>query len=137
MSKLALLGLCLLLPGMAGAQTQDNWSQDDTVQDDSARDAVALGTGAMLRGVDKVSGYVTDIELANGGVGAFERLTVELGECRHPSDDAALDAYAFLTIRDTQSGEEFFSGWMLASSPALNAMEHPRYDIWVLRCKTE
>ncbi|MGB0800115.1 MAG: DUF2155 domain-containing protein, partial [Planktomarina sp.] len=27
-------------------------------------------------------------------------------------------------------------GWMVASSPALNALEHPRYDIWVLRCKT-
>ncbi len=29
-----------------------------------------------------------------------------------------------------------FSGWMLASAPALNAMDHPRYDVWALRCIT-
>jgi hypothetical protein len=29
-----------------------------------------------------------------------------------------------------------FSGWMIASAPALNAMEHARYDIWVMRCIT-
>lgn len=115
-----LLALGLTMAGPAAAQESD----------------VALGTGVLLRGIDKVSGNVTDLEIANGEVADFERLSVELGECRHPADDAALDAYAFLTIRDKQSGEEYFSGWMLASSPALNAMEHPRYDIWVLRCKT-
>ena len=27
-----------------------------------------------------------------------------------------------------------FSGWMYASSPGLSALEHPVYDIWVIRC---
>jgi hypothetical protein len=30
-----------------------------------------------------------------------------------------------------------FSGWMFASSPALSALEHPVYDVWVIDCKTE
>jgi hypothetical protein len=30
-----------------------------------------------------------------------------------------------------------FSGWMIASSPALSAMDHPRYDVWILRCDTD
>lgn len=121
MKTAVLLAFGLMLPDLAAAQESD----------------VVLGKGVLLRGIDKVSGYVTDLEIANGEVADFERLSVELGECRHPADDAALDAYAFLTIRDKESGEEFFSGWMLASSPALNAMEHPRYDVWVLRCKTQ
>ncbi len=29
-----------------------------------------------------------------------------------------------------------FSGWMFASSPALNALEHPVYDVWVIDCRT-
>lgn len=29
-----------------------------------------------------------------------------------------------------------FSGWMFASSPALSALQHPVYDIWVIDCKT-
>lgn len=28
-----------------------------------------------------------------------------------------------------------FSGWMFASSPGLSALEHPVYDVWVIRCK--
>jgi hypothetical protein len=29
-----------------------------------------------------------------------------------------------------------FSGWMFASSPALSALQHPVYDVWVIDCKT-
>ena len=29
-----------------------------------------------------------------------------------------------------------FSGWMFASSPAVSALEHPVYDVWVTDCKT-
>ncbi|MEM9233324.1 MAG: DUF2155 domain-containing protein [Pseudomonadota bacterium] len=32
-------------------------------------------------------------------------------------------------------GEPLFTGWMFASSPSLNAMEHPVYDVWVIDCK--
>jgi hypothetical protein len=28
-----------------------------------------------------------------------------------------------------------FSGWMLASSPGLNTLEHPIYAIWLLECR--
>ena len=28
-----------------------------------------------------------------------------------------------------------FSGWMFASSPALSALEHAVYDVWVLDCR--
>ena len=28
-----------------------------------------------------------------------------------------------------------FSGWMFASSPALNALEHSVYDVWIIDCK--
>lgn len=36
---------------------------------------------------------------------------------------------------DTPSGQPLFIGWMFASSPSLNAMEHPVYDVWVIDCK--
>ena len=28
-----------------------------------------------------------------------------------------------------------FAGWIFASSPGLNAIEHPVYDIWLLDCR--
>lgn len=33
-------------------------------------------------------------------------------------------------------GVNIFRGWMFASSPALNSLEHPVYDVWVIDCKT-
>ena len=40
-------------------------------------------------------------------------------------------------IRDIREEEARFYGWMFASSPALSALDHPRYDIWVLKCRID
>lgn len=102
----------------------------------TAQEVATVAQGALLRGLDKINGVAQDLDLANGQSGEFGSLDVTLGECRYPEDDPAGDAFAYLTIAEQGSGAVIFSGWMLASSPALNALEHPRYDIWVLRCKT-
>ncbi|MGH1465152.1 MAG: DUF2155 domain-containing protein [Cognatishimia sp.] len=95
------------------------------------------GTGAVLRGLDKLNGQVADIELANGFSVSFGQLRVDLAECRHPDDNATGEAYAFLSIYDGDvAADPLFQGWMIASSPALSAMDHARYDVWVLRCVT-
>ena len=92
--------------------------------------------GAVLRALDKVSGATTDIELSTGQQGQMFALEVVLSECRYPAGNPAGDAYAFLTIRAPADREALFSGWMVASSPALSALDHARYDVWVLRCIT-
>lgn len=97
--------------------------------------AVATGPGAILRGLDKVSGETTDFELAPGERAALGRLSFEMAECRYPTDNPAGDAFAYLTI-DAEGVGRQFEGWMIASSPALSALDHPRYDLWVIRCKT-
>lgn len=102
----------------------------------SAQD-VTLGKGATLRGLDKITGEVTDINLNNGEVVRMGRILIALGECRYPSGNPSGEAYAFLAIGETGKDDPIFTGWMIASSPALNAMEHLRYDVWVLRCITE
>lgn len=102
----------------------------------SAQEDAALGSGAVLRGLDRITTELRDLDLANGEAGQFGSLTVELAECRYPEGNPAGDAYALVIIRETESGNILFSGWMLASSPALNPLEHPRYDVWVMRCTT-
>ena len=98
---------------------------------------VSLGAGAILRGLDKVNGKTTDIDLANGTSAEFGRLVVSLGECRYPAGNPSGDAYAFVTVREIGKADSVFSGWMIASAPALNALDHARYDVWVTRCKTQ
>jgi len=102
-----------------------------------AQQEVAVGTGAVLRALDKVNGDLADITLAPGEQAVFGRLNVRMAQCRYPAGNPAGDAFAFVTIRDIDADEDMFSGWMVASSPALNALDHPRYDVWVMRCITE
>ena len=101
-----------------------------------AQQATNQAAGAVLRALDKYSGTVVDIELRAGTFQRFGRIEVILTECRYPAGNPAGDAFAGLQIREVGSDVPVFSGWMIASSPALNALEHPRYDVWVLRCKT-
>ncbi|WP_319823895.1 DUF2155 domain-containing protein [Thalassovita sp.] len=127
MRRLLLAGfLALSAPALA---------QNDVIPDSDA-EGVSLGSGAILRGLDKVNAQFQDIEVPNGGSVEYARLVIELGECRYPEGNPAGDAYAYLTIREQGQPEPVFQGWMLASSPALNALDHARYDVWVLRCKT-
>ena len=88
----------------------------------------------VLRWIDRLTGESGDMELARGQSATNGRLTIMLDECRYPADNPAGDAEAHLTISDTTRPEPVFQGWMIASSPALSALDHPRYDVWVLSC---
>lgn len=92
--------------------------------------------GAVLRGLDKMTGRVSEIAMAVGTTRQYERLEISLLACRRPGPGESEDAFAYLVIRDLRKPEPDFRGWMLASSPALSALDHPRYDVWVARCNT-
>lgn len=98
--------------------------------------AVTSGQGAILRGLDKVNGQTVDVEVYSGGGLSIFGLEVELADCRYPTENPTGDAFAFLTIHELNKSEIAFQGWMIATAPALNALDHSRYDIWVLRCIT-
>ncbi len=95
---------------------------------------VEQAPGAKLRMLDKLTGQVTDLDLGNGKSQEFGRLTVQLDDCRYNPENPAAEAYAHLTVLDANATDPVFNGWMTASSPALSALDHPRYDVWVLRC---
>jgi hypothetical protein len=101
-----------------------------------AQERVNRGTGAVLRALDKITTEIRDLDLAAGEAALVGSLRVRLDQCRYPADNPAGDAFARVVIDETETGEILFDGWMLASSPALNALEHPRYDVWVMRCTT-
>lgn len=93
---------------------------------------------AVLRGLDKVTGHAQTFEVRVGGEAQFGRLTVAAKACHGRAPDEPPESAAFLQIRDTRAeanAELLFSGWMFASSPGLSAMDHARYDVWVLDCR--
>ncbi|MBD3662886.1 DUF2155 domain-containing protein [Sulfitobacter aestuariivivens] len=97
---------------------------------------VVSAAGGVLRALDKTSGQTTDIEIPAGSVAQLGPLEIVLNDCRYPEGNPSGNAYAALEISETGRAGTIFSGWMIASAPALSAMEHPRYDVWVMRCTT-
>jgi len=95
-----------------------------------------IGPGAVIRLLDKVSGQLEDVDMFSGQIARLGSLDIKLQECRYPSGNPSGDAFAYLSIVERDEEQEIFAGWMVASSPALNALDHPRYDVWVIRCKT-
>ena len=102
----------------------------------AAQQQANTGNGGVLRVLDKINGNLTDVEIASGNSVTSGRIDIFLGECRYPAGNPNGDAWAQLTIIEAGEPEAAFRGWMIASAPALNPMDHPRYDVWVLRCTT-
>jgi hypothetical protein len=99
-----------------------------------AQAETAVAGAALLRFLDKQSGDTEDLTMATGEALERGQLTIRMDECRYPANDPTSDAFAHLTIMDNRAKAVAFNGWMIATSPALSAMDHARYDVWVLNC---
>lgn len=102
--------------------------------------------GARLRGLDKISGQARDFVAPLNRPVMFGSLSIVVRACeQRPPEETPPETSAYLTITQGHSASakateapggsvEVFSGWMFASSPGLNALEHPTYDVWVISC---
>nr|WP_298687703.1 DUF2155 domain-containing protein [uncultured Dongia sp.] len=95
------------------------------------------GENVVLRAMDKITARVSTITVPVGGTVTFGSLKITAKACdKHPPEETP-EASAFLDVVEEKPGEApqpRFQGWMFASSPALSALEHPVYDLWVLDC---
>lgn len=91
-----------------------------------------------LQGLDKSVGRTVTFEARVGSTIEYGSLYIKIRACRKAPPIEQPESAAFLQIWEIPPGEAesrwVFSGWMFASSPALSAMDHALYDIWVLDC---
>lgn len=104
-----------------------------------ARDMQEAGI-AVLRTIDKVSARTSTFEVPVGKTVKFASgLFIKPRACRKASPLDSPESAAFLQVWEKKPGSEqsdwVFSGWMFASKPAVSAMEHPVYDVWLIACK--
>ena len=95
------------------------------------------GTGVVIQGLDKVTARISTLNIAVGDSAEFGTLRIALRACEKAPPEDPPEAAAFLDIleqRDEEEPASLFHGWMFASTPALSALEHPVYDVWVLDC---
>lgn len=96
---------------------------------------------AVLQGLDKVTARVSTVQAPLEQPTQFGTLEVVAHACRETPPTEPPESAAFLEIRELPPASDvdgtpvdLFSGWMFASSPAVSALEHPVYDIWVIDC---
>lgn len=93
---------------------------------------------AVLQGLDKITARISTIEAPLNEPVVFGTLEIVARTCQETPPEEAPESAAFLEIIDNRPDgptAEVFKGWMFASSPAVSAMEHAVYDVWVVDCK--
>ena len=92
----------------------------------------------VLQALDKITARVSTLEVPINGTIQFGTLHITARHCDKRPPEEPPESAAFLEIVETRPDEEpveRFTGWMFASSPALSALEHPVYDLWVIDCR--
>lgn len=117
-----------------------------------AQAANLTGEAVVLRALDKVTAMTQDFVVPVGDTLTYNALRVEVKHCEtHPPEEVP-ETYAFLQVfemgkkndekknskaKEIRDDGRIFSGWMLSSKPAVSALEHPVYDVWVIGCKVK
>ena len=104
----------------------------------------AFAQRAVVRGLDKVTGHARDYTLTVGRAARIGTLEVIARACTKAAPEETPEVKIYVEVFDhppAREGEEsdrreVFHGWIFASSPALNALDHPTYDIWAVDCRS-
>ena len=96
--------------------------------------------GAQFSALDKITARIEKLELNLNDEEVLGSLTIILKSCQNRPPDYLPEAAAYVEIYDKlnknyEEGTLIFSGWMFSSSPAISALEHPIYDIFLISCK--
>ena len=103
-----------------------------------------IGNIGVFQGLDKITARIKTFEIQVGIPKKFGILDIDLQKCVYslPLDEP--ESIAYIKVLDksdkysiTKDKLSIFEGWIFASSPALNAMEHPVYDVSLISCKKD
>lgn len=92
---------------------------------------------AKLQAMDKITGRVSVLEAPVNSIVNFGSFSILVRACKTRPPEEAPDNFAFVDVVDVNQNNQqtnIFKGWMISSSPALHAVEHPIYDVWLLSC---
>jgi len=94
---------------------------------------------AVFAGLDKITGRTISFDVGIGETVQFGALQVTPRACYTRPPTEATNTDSFVEVDEvTLKGDikRIFTGWMFASSPGLNAVEHPIYDVWLTGCES-
>ena len=92
-----------------------------------------------LTALNKITAKTSSIKLAIGENSFFGPLEIKALKCVLSQSESAPDAIAYIQVRDLSNKRNdqifIFNGWTFASSPTLQSIDHPVYDLWITSCE--
>jgi len=148
---------CLIAAALAGCSQQGDAPAPPAEATQSGRPAAA-GNGAVVESafgtpvrdrvatlglLNKRNNITQNVVLKSGESRRIGNVIIKLATCERTApweDPPETGAFVQLFVEERASTQEklawhkVFSGWLLRSSPSLNVVEHPVYDVWVKDC---
>lgn len=130
-------------PADDGVGFADTPGFGDAIDDDLGPSSIP-GHTVILRGLDKITAETRDYPVPIGETATIGSLEVTVEYCRTRPPEETPETFALMAITERATDGAgvdadrivVFDGWMFASSPALNPLEHPVYDVWVVGCES-
>ena len=92
-----------------------------------------------LTALDKITAKTSSIKLAIGDKKIFGSLEIQALKCQLSEGSDTSDAVAYIQVKDLSAKDNnqvfLFNGWQFASSPTLQSIDHPIYDLWITSCE--
>ena len=92
-----------------------------------------------LKALDKITAKTSAFRLAVGEKKFFGALEIKALKCQLSENNETTDAVAYLQVKDLSTKDNnqvfLFNGWTFASSPTLQSIDHPIYDLWITGCE--
>jgi len=92
-----------------------------------------------IKALDKITAKTSSIRLAIGEKKFFGPLEIKALKCQISDNDDVTDVVAYLQVKDFSIKDNnqvfLFNGWTFASSPTLQSIDHPIYDLWITSCE--
>jgi len=92
-----------------------------------------------LKALDKITAKTSTIKLGVGEKKSFGPLEIKALKCQLSEDGEFINTVAYLQVKDLSAKDNnqvfLFNGWTFASSPTLQSIDHPVYDLWITSCE--
>lgn len=141
MSMFRIMSTVLLLVGFATHAAAQEAEGVVAADEEVVVEVEQVPDTANLMGLNKITARTHPMRVKLDTPLRFGTLGIVVRSCEKARPEDPPKTIAFLEVREypvneeiTTEPEPIFSGWMLASSPGLNALEHPVYDVWLTDC---
>ena len=92
-----------------------------------------------LKALDKITAKTSSIRLAVCEKEFFGPLEIKALKCQLSENKDSTDTVAYLQVKDLSAKDNnqvfLFNGWTFASSPTLQSIDHPIFDLWIIGCE--